>query len=73
MSDERLPSKPSAGEVIGGILAGIEHLVTARPRTPTQIEEQYREPWASADGVTVDGLDEPVERPEKPDTSGAKL
>ena len=70
---DRLPSKSSAGELIGGILAGLDHALTGRPKTPAQIEEQYREPWASADGLTVEGLDEPVERPEPPDRSGAKL
>jgi hypothetical protein len=38
-----------------------------------QIEEQYGEPWATADGVTVEGLDEPIQRREPPDRSGAKL
>ena len=70
---DRLPSKSSAGELIGGILAGLDHALTGRPKTPAQIEEQYREPWASADGLTVEGLDEPVERSEPPDRSGAKL
>ena len=71
--DQRLPSRPSAGEVIGGMLAGLEHQVTGRPNPPAQIEEQYGEPWASADGITVEGLDEPIDRPEPPDRSGAKL
>lgn len=70
---ERLPSRASAGEVIGGILAGIEHLVTGRPRPPAQIEEEYRDPWATADGVTLEGLDEPIDRPEPQDRSGARL
>ena len=70
---DRLPSKSFAGELIGGILAGLDHALTGRPKTPAQIEEQYREPWASADGLTVEGLDEPVERSEPPDRSGAKL
>ena len=70
---DRLPSRPSAGELIGGMLAGVEHLITGRPKTPAQIEEQYREPWASVGGVTVDGLDEPIEWVEPPDRSGAKL
>ena len=70
---DRLPSKSSAGELIGGILAGLDHALTGRPKTPAQIEEQYREPWASADGLTVEGLDEPIERSEPPDRSGAKL
>jgi hypothetical protein len=69
----RLPSRPSAGELIGGMLAGVEHVITGRPKTPAQIEEQYREPWASVGGVTVDGLEEPIERVEPPDRSGAKL
>ena len=68
-----LRSKPSAGQVIGGILAGIEHLVTGRPRPAAQIEEQYREPWATADGITVEGLEDPIERREPPDRSGARL
>ncbi len=70
---DRLPSKPSAGDLIGGILAGLEHALTGRPKTPAQIEERYREPWASAEGVTVEGLDEPIARLERPDRSGAKL
>ena len=70
---DRLPSKSSAGGLIGGIRAGLDHALTGRPKTPAQIEEQYREPWASADGLTVEGLDEPVERSEPPDRSGAKL
>ena len=68
-----LRSRPSAGQVIGGILAGVEHLVTGRPRPVAQIEEQYREPWASADGLTVEGLDEPIERPDPPDRSRARI
>lgn len=68
-----LPSRPSAGELIGGFMANLDHLIAARPKTPAQIEEQYREPWASANGVTVEGLDNPIERREPPDRSGAKL
>lgn len=71
--DERLPSRSSAGELIGGFMAGLDQLITARPKTPAQIEEQYREPWASANGLTVEGLDDPIERRESPDRSGAKL
>ena len=70
---ESLRSKPSAGPLIGGFLAGLEHALTGRPKTPAQIEEQYGEPWATAEGVTVEGLDEPIERAEPPDRSGAKL
>ena len=70
---DRLPSRSSAGPLIGGLLANLDHALTGRPKTPAQIEEQYREPWASADGLTVEGLEEPIDRPEPPDRSGAKL
>jgi len=70
---EALPSHPAAGNLVAGLLAGVDHLVVNRPRPVTQIEEQHREPWASANGLTVEGLDEPLKRPERPDRSGAKL
>lgn len=68
-----LPSNPSAGQVIGGMLASVEHLVANRPRPVTEIQERHHEPWNAAGGVTVEGLDEPVDRPEPPDTSGARI
>jgi hypothetical protein len=70
---DALPSKPSAGQIIGGMLAGLEGFVTGRPKPVPQIEEQYREDWSSADGMTVEGLEEPIDRPEPPDRSGAKV
>jgi hypothetical protein len=72
-AQDPLPSKPSAGHVIGGLLAGLEHLITGRPKSVPQIEEPYTDEWASAEGVTVEGLDEPIDRPEPPDRSGARL
>ena len=71
--DEPLPSNPSAGEVIAGLLGNLEHLVRNRPRPPTQVEEPYQDPWASKDGLTLEGLEEPLDRPEPPDTTGARL
>jgi hypothetical protein len=68
-----LPSRSGAGQLVAGLLAGIEHLIANRPRAVPQIEEAYREPWATTDGLTVDGLDEPMDRPEPPDRSGARL
>lgn len=73
VESEPLRSKPSAGVLIGGLLANLDRALTGRPKTPAQIEEQYREPWATADGLTVEGLDDPIERREPPDRSGAKL
>jgi hypothetical protein len=70
---EPLPSRPSAGQLIGGLLAGLDHALMGRPKPPAQVEEQYKEPWASADGLTVEGLDDPLERPEPPDRTGAKV
>jgi hypothetical protein len=72
-TSKALPSRPSAGTVIGGMLAGMEHAITGGPKPVTQIEEQYRDPWAAADGMTVEGLDDPIERRVPPDRSGARL
>ena len=71
--DGRLPSHPSSGQVIGGFLTNLEHVVTGQPRPVAQIEEQYHEPWASIGDVTIEGLDEPIERPKRPDRSRARL
>jgi Ser/Thr protein kinase RdoA (MazF antagonist) len=74
MSD-RKPTKalPSAGEIVGGLLGTLDQALTNRPRPGAQIERRYREPWATVDGVTVEGLDDLVDRPEPPDRSGARL
>ena len=72
-ADQPLPSRSGAGQIVAGILAGIDHLIANRPRAVPQIEEEYRDAWASTAGVTVNGLDEPIERPEPPDRSGARL
>ena len=68
-----LPSHPSNGVIIGGILGALDYLLLRRPRPVTQIEEPYHEPWATLNGVSLEGLDERPERPEPPDRSGARL
>lgn len=68
-----LPANASAGQVVAGILAGVEHMVANRPRPVAEISERHRDAWNSADGLTVEGLDEPMERPEPPDRSGARI
>ena len=68
-----LPSQPSAGQVVAGFLAGVDHLVANRPRPVAEIAERHRDPWNLADGLTVEGLDEPIERPEPQDRSGARV
>jgi hypothetical protein len=55
------------------MLAAVEHLVANRPRTVAEISEQHRDRWNAADGLEVDGLDEPTDRPEPPDRSGARI
>jgi hypothetical protein len=72
-SSAPLPTAPSAGQLITGVLAGVEHMVTNRPRPVAEIQEQYRDRWNAADGLAIEGLDEPVERPDQPDHSGARL
>lgn len=68
-----LPSRSSGGQIVAGMFAGLEYLIANRPRPVAQIEERHREPWASARGLTVDGLEDEIERPEPPDRSGARL
>jgi hypothetical protein len=71
--DTPLPAKASAGQLVAGILAGVEHLVANRPRPVTEISERHRDAWNGVGGLTVDGLEEPMDRPEPPDRSGARL
>jgi len=71
--DGRLPSYPSSGQVIGGFLASLEHVVTGQQRPVAQIHVQYHESWDSVGDVTVLGLDERIERPAHPDRSRARL
>jgi hypothetical protein len=68
-----LPHAASAGQVVAGMLAGVEHLVANRPRPVAEISEQHHDAWNAADGLTVEGLDDPVDRPEPPDRSGARI
>ena len=69
----RLPSRPSAGVVIGGFLAGLEGMVTNRPPVVAQIEEPLGRERFERHGFVIDGLDDPIERREPPDRTGAKL
>ncbi len=59
--------------MIGGLFGTLDHLIVNKPRPVTEITEQYEDPWASTDGVTVEGLEDRPERPEPPDTTGARL
>jgi hypothetical protein len=68
-----LPSRPSAGVLIGGFLAGLEQAITNRPPVVAQIEEPIGRERFERHGFAFDGLDEPVERREPHDRSGARL
>jgi hypothetical protein len=71
--DDPLPSNPSAGAVVAGLFGTLDHLIVNKPRPVTEISEEYHEPWATTDGLTVEGLEDRPERPEPPDTTGARL
>lgn len=78
MADDEQTTKPlksrsSAGAAVAGLLGSLEATVTNRPRPVTQIEERYRDPWATVNGVTIEGLDDAPEREEPPDRSGARV
>ncbi len=69
-----LPSFSGASRTIGGFLAGLEQqILHKRPPAAIVVEEHDRLERSSLNGVTVNGLDEPIERPEPPDTTGARL
>lgn len=73
MQARKKRARSSAGDLVAGIFGTLDQALTNRPRPVAQIEQRYREPWASVHGVTIEGLDEPIERPEAPDRSGARL
>lgn len=71
--DDPLPSNPSAGAVVAGLFGTLDHLIINKPRPVTEISEEYEEPWDTAEGLTVEGLEDRPERPEPPDTTGARV
>jgi hypothetical protein len=68
-----LPSRASAGVVIGGFLAGLEQAIANRPPIVAQIERPVGRERFERHGFSFDGLDDPIERREPPDRSGARL
>src|SRR5688500_92855 len=71
--DTRLRSFTGVGQSIGTWIAGLEQLILHRREPPAiSVQEHDRVEQASrAAGLTW--TDEPVERPEPPDTTGARL
>lgn len=71
---EALPDFKGASISIGGFLAGLEQqILHRRPPAAIVVEEEARSEPRSVNGLQLDGPDEPIERPEPPDTSGARL
>jgi hypothetical protein len=69
----RLHPTTSAGVIVAGFLAGLEHAIGNRPPAVAQIEEELGRAGSERHGYVIEGLDERVERPEPPDRSGARL
>lgn len=73
-TQEPLPDFKGATLSIGGFMAGLEQqILHKRPPAAIVIEEQARSEPRSVNGLQLEGPDEPIERPELPDTSGARL
>ncbi len=69
-----LPSFKGASISIGGFLAGLEQqILHRRPPPAIVVEEESRSQPASANGLRIDGLDDPIEHRDVPDRSGARL
>lgn len=73
VDDRKLPSFTGVGQSIGTWIAGLEQLILHRREPPAvSVQEHDRVEEASrAAGLTW--TDTPVERPEPPDTTGARL
>jgi hypothetical protein len=69
MKKGRLPSFRGT-PVIGGFLAGLEQILLHKP-PPAEVAESHQVS-DTLNGITVDDPDIP-ERPEPPDTTGARL
>lgn len=71
---EALPNFKGGSLSIGGFMAGLEQqILHRRPPPAIVVEEEARSQPRSVNGLQLEGADEPIERPEPPDTSGARL
>lgn len=69
-----LPSFKGTSVSIGGFLAGLEQqILHRRPPAAIVVEEESRSEPRSVNGLQLDDPDEPLERLEPPDRSGARL
>jgi len=72
---ERLRSFSGVHLSVGAFLAGLEQkIVHGRPPAVVVVEEHHHDESVTLNGLQVDHLPEgPLERPEPPDRSGARL
>jgi hypothetical protein len=69
-----LPSFSGASRSIGTFLAGLEQqILHRRPPAAIVLEEEQRAEDRVLDGLKLEQTHDPVERPEPPDRSGARL
>jgi hypothetical protein len=73
--NERLRSFSGVHLSVGAFLAGLEQkILHGRPPAAVVVEEHHRDESVTLNGLQVDHLPEgPLERPEPPDRSGARL
>lgn len=69
-----LPSFSGASRSIGTFLAGLEQqILHQRPPAAIVLEEEQRAEDRILDGLKLELTHDPIERPEPPDTTGARL
>jgi hypothetical protein len=71
----RLPSFDDVNLTVGQFMAGLEQkILHNRPPAVVVVEQEGRGESVATGGMVIDDLPtEPLDRPEPPDTSGAKL
>jgi hypothetical protein len=71
----RLPSFDDVNLSVGQFMAGLEQkILHNRPPAVVVVEQEGRGETVATNGLVIDDLPtEPMDRPEPPDTSGAKL
>jgi hypothetical protein len=70
---DRLPSFTGAGLSVGTFIAGLEQkILHNRPPAAIVAEEHERSGARTLNGLTIE-MSEPLDHPEPPDTTGARL
>jgi hypothetical protein len=72
--DSPLPNFSGVSLSVGAFLAGLEQkILHNRPPAAIVVEEFQRAEQQAVNGLTLEPTHEPLERPEPPDTTGARL